>query len=304
MDKRNWGVTGEPYRAEKGREGGGKGAEWGREGAALGPRRMKNILDGVIFFGFGRLCGYMKTQAFVLAAGLGTRLRPLTDSRPKALVEVEGRPLLEILLHRLAALGTDRVVVNVHHFGDMVIKFLESREWGMEVLVSDERGRLLDTGGGLKKARPLFWNDCPILVHNVDILSRIDLRDLLSQHADNKCMATLAVSDRSTSRYLLWDTDSRLVGWHNRSTGEYKWADGPKDGYKPLAFSGVAVVEPSLLDKMPPADEPYSIIPAYLDAAKDHVIRCLEHDPADWLDVGKPDTIEKAGRFLVGPQSI
>lgn len=238
----------------------------------------------------------MNFTAFILAAGLGTRLRPLTNDRPKALVEVNGRTLLEINLRRVIEAGAGRVVVNAHHFGEQVIDFVGSRDWGCEVLVSDERDLLLDTGGGLKKAQSLLGSDVPILVHNVDILSRVDLADMVKQYADSMSVATLAVSDRNTSRYLLFE-DDRLVGWHKKGTAEYLWSESPMEGCKELAFSGIAVVSPRLIDLLPEAEAPYSIIPEYVRLAKSHAISAFHHSPGDWLDVGKPETLAKAAMF-------
>ena len=238
-------------------------------------------------------------QAFLLAAGLGTRLRPLTDSRPKALVEVGGVPLLKINILRLAAQGADRIVVNVHHFADMVEEYLATQQWPCEVVVADERAKLLDTGGGLKHASPLFRRDEAVVVHNVDILSRIDLAAMVAQHTCSMAVATLAVSRRSTSRHLLFDGGGNLVGWENRTTGETLWsATPPADGAMALAFSGIAVVSPQLLELLPPATEAYPIIPAYIDIARHHTIRHFEHRADDWLDVGKPATLQQAQTWI------
>ena len=162
-------------------------------------------------------------QAFIPAAGLGTRLLTLTEHRPKALVEVGGVPLLKIAIDNLVRQGVTRIVVNVHHFADMLIDYLQSYDWGTEVLVSNEKDKLLDTGGGLKKAAPLFKRDEPILIHNVDILSRINFRDLVELHQQDGNFVTLAVSVRDTSRFLLFADNGLLVGWNNRTTGEIKW---------------------------------------------------------------------------------
>ena len=239
-------------------------------------------------------------QAFLLAAGLGTRLRPLTDSRPKALVEVGGEPLLKVNIDRLAAQGADRIVVNVHHFADQVVEYLAAHSWPAEILVSDERTLLLDTGGGLKKAAPLFRPGEAVLVHNVDILSRLDLRALWRRQQESGALATLAVSRRDTARQLLFSPDGRLAGWHNRQSGEVRWAvdtscGEPRIGdYTDLAFSGIAVVSPQMLDLLPEASVPYPVIPAYLDAARDHVINHFLHPADNWLDVGKPETLQQA----------
>ena len=237
-------------------------------------------------------------QAFLLAAGLGTRLRPLTNDRPKALVEVNGHTLLEINILNLIANGADRIVVNVHHFGDMVIDFISSRRWDAEILVSDERDCLLDTGAGLKKASQYFLPDQPVLVHNVDILSRLSLKEIYDYHIDSKSVGTLAVSLRPTSRQLLFNSDGVLCGWRNSSSGEEIKCENfiePVDSY---AFSGISVVSPSLWQALPPADAPYPIIPAYLKLANCHRISRFVHNPADWLDVGKPETLAIAKSFV------
>ena len=236
-------------------------------------------------------------QAFLPAAGLGTRLRPFTNDRPKALVEVQGRTLLELAIGRLTRLGVSRIVVNVHHYADQVEAFLHSRDWDTEVRVSDERAQLMDTGGGLKQAASLFAPDEPILIHNVDILSHIDLGMMVRQHIDSMSFATLAASRRDTSRQLLFDSRGQLVGWTNRSNGEYRWSRQPVDDCEALAFSGIAIVDPQLLGCLPAATHPYSIIPAYLDIAKNHRISYFLHTAADWLDVGKTESLNQAQQW-------
>lgn len=233
-------------------------------------------------------------QAFIPAAGLGTRLLPLTEHRPKALVEVGGVPLLKIAIDNLARQGATRIVVNVHHFADMLIDYLQSYDWGTEVLVSNEKDKLLDTGGGLKKAAPLFKRDEPILIHNVDILSRINFRDLVELHQQDGNFVTLAVSVRDTSRFLLFADNGLLVGWNNRSTGETKWVGEPITKYRALAFSGIAVLEPGVLDVLPPCEIPYPIVPAYLNIAKEHRISYFIHSSSVWMDVGTPQSLNKA----------
>lgn len=233
-------------------------------------------------------------QAFIPAAGLGTRLLPLTEHRPKALVEVGGVPLLKIAIDNLARQGATRIVVNVHHFADMVIDYLQSHDWGTEVLVSNEKDKLLDTGGGLKKAALLFNRDEPILIHNVDILSRINFHDLVELHQQEDNFVTLAVSVRDTSRFLLFADNGLLVGWNNRSTGETKWVDEPVAKNRALAFSGIAVLDPGVLEVLPPCEIPYPIVPAYLNIAKEHRISCFIHSSSDWMDVGTPQSLNKA----------
>lgn len=220
-------------------------------------------------------------EGFILAAGLGTRLRPLTDNRPKALVEVQGRTLLEICIGRLAAAGIERVVVNVHHFGDMVIDYLDSRRWPCEVAVSDERALLLDTGGALRHAAPLFTGREAVVVHNVDVLTHIDLRQAEAAHRAAGDLATLCVSRRPTRRMLVFDAEGCLV----RRAAE---------GEEGLAFSGITVVDPQLFPLLPEADHPYPVIDEYIRLAHSHRIGSFMHAAADWLDVGKPDTLALA----------
>lgn len=220
-------------------------------------------------------------EGFILAAGLGTRLRPLTDDRPKALVEVGGRTLLELCIERLAASGVSRCVVNVHHFADMVIDYLAARHWPCEVVVSDERQLLLDTGGALRHAAPLFTGNDNVLVHNVDILSHVDFHDLEARHLAEGNLATLCVSRRQTKRLLLFDGEGRL---------QRRAAEG-EDG---LAFSGISMVSPELFALLPDDDHPYPVIDEYIRLTATHRIGSYLHDADGWLDVGKPDTLKQA----------
>jgi len=234
----------------------------------------------------------------VFAAGLGTRLRPLTDSRPKALVEVEGRPLLWYVLHRLTQAGFTRIVVNVHHFAEQIIDYVgqlnDSREFGpaVEVLVSDEREQLLETGGGVRRALPLFDQESPILIHNVDIFSNADLRGLYEASADAD--AVLLVSDRDSTRRLVF-ADNLLQGWMNLTTGATR---GSIDGIR-LAFAGLHVVSPTLfaeLQRWP--EERFSIIDFYLSVCQRYRLRPRIEDGLRLIDVGKPDTLRLASEFL------
>jgi len=236
-------------------------------------------------------------QAFILAAGLGTRLKPLTDHLPKALVEVQGQPLLKITINNLTRQGVSQIVVNVHHFADMVRQYLLSQRWEIPIYISDEYGLLLDTGGGIKKAESLFAKSEPILIHNVDILSHLNISQLANKHAESMSLATLVVSHRETSRYLLFDEQDSLTGWRNKQTGETKWVHSPLETYQELAFDGIALIEPDLVSMLPPATQPYSIIPAYLELAKHHRINYFELSQKDWLDVGKPQTLSLAQQW-------
>lgn len=237
-------------------------------------------------------------QAFIPAAGLGTRLFPFTEHRPKALVEVDGVPLLKIAIDNLTRQGISRIVVNVYHFADMICDYITNRSWNAEVIISDERNQLLDTGGGLKKAASLFSNTEPILIHNVDVLSRIQFSDLYQNHKSENNFVTLAVCKRSTSRYLLFNQVRQLIGWSNQKSGEIKWVFSEDPQFEQLAFSGIAVVEPQTLELMPPCDRPYPIVPVYLDIAKNHRISYFQHRPQDWLDVGTPDRLLQAQQWF------
>ncbi len=248
-------------------------------------------------------------KAMILAAGLGTRLRPLTNDRPKALVEIQGRTLLEITLRRLRAVGVRDVIVNVHYFADMVVDCLKANgNFGMHVEISREE-ILLDTGGGLKKAGYFFADaagngDEPFILHNVDVLSTIDLREMLQFHIRNGALATLAAQHRQTSRYLLFDQNTQLCG---RRTG----ADGPPEMARPaehteaLAFTGVHVISPRIL-AMLGDEEIFPIIGAYLRlAAQGERILAFRADEYYWRDLGRPENIEQAEKDIAeGEYSI
>lgn len=236
-------------------------------------------------------------NALIFAAGLGTRLKPLTDTMPKAMVPVNGKPLVQILIERLKGIGVTDIVINVHHFAQQIIDFIRANHsFGINIQFSDETDMLLETGGGLKKAARLFPDDQPILVHNVDILSNADLLSLYN-HAET---TTLLVSDRKTQRYLLFDDTDRLVGWTNIATGEFKspYPDIKERPAHGLAFSGIQVFHPSLLPLMDSWQGKFSIIDFYLSICDRVDIRCHFDPQLQLLDVGKLDTIAKAEAFL------
>ncbi len=233
----------------------------------------------------------------IFAAGLGTRLRPLTDTMPKALVPVGNEPLLGHVSRRLHDAGFGRAVVNVHHFPDQIIHYLHTQPVeGMEFLVSDERDMLLETGGGLRKAAPLFDADSPVLVHNVDIFSNADLRALYDGATDD---ATLLVSQRQTSRYLLFDDDMRLMGWTNVQTGEVRsvYNDLDPERCQRLAFSGIHVLAPSMLRLMQSWPQRFSIIDFYLAVCDKMVVRGAVQPGLRLLDVGKVNSLAQAEEF-------
>ncbi|MGA7696304.1 MAG: nucleotidyltransferase family protein [Candidatus Sulfotelmatobacter sp.] len=239
-------------------------------------------------------------KAMILAAGLGTRLRPLTNDRPKALVEVAGRTLLEITLSRLRVFGVREVMVNVHHFGDMVVDYLKrNANFGMRIEVSHEE-ELLDTGGGLKKAAWFFLEDSagrdePFILHNVDVISTIDLARMVQFHQEHQSLATLAVQERETSRYLLFDEQGQLGG---RRAGRDGVPELVRDcqPMQALGFSGVHVISPRLLSMMT-EDGAFSIIAAYLRlAAQGEKILGFRADEYYWLDLGRPENVARAER--------
>lgn len=223
-------------------------------------------------------------EGFILAAGLGTRLRPLTDDRPKALVEVGGMTLLERTIRRLEEAGINHIVINVHHFADKVIDFVNTHTWQARTDISDERDLLLDTGGGLKHAAPLFSGRDNILIHNVDILSDLDLQEVERRHRSEGNLVTLCVSRRKTKRLLAFDERGLLVGRADEG----------------VAFSGISIVSPELFALLPEADRPYPVIDEYIRLSQaGHRIGTYLHDPAHWLDVGKPETLKQAEQWTV-----
>ena len=241
-------------------------------------------------------------KAMILAAGLGTRLRPLTDSRPKALVEIAGRTLLEITLSHLRAVGVREVIINVHHFADMILEYLKTNDnFGMRIEVSREEV-LLDTGGGLKNAAYFFLEDStrfekPFIVHNVDVISAIDLRRMVQFHTENQALATLAVQDRETSRYLLFDQQLQLCG---RRSGRDQRTEFVRSSQQvqALAFSGIHVISPRLFAMMI-EEGVFSIITSYLHlAANGEKILAFRADEYYWRDLGRPDNVMQAAQDL------
>jgi mannose-1-phosphate guanylyltransferase len=234
-------------------------------------------------------------KAMILAAGLGTRLRPLTDNKPKALVEVCSRTLLEITLARLRSFGFQEVIINVHHFADVVIAYLRTHDnFGMHIEISPE-DVLLDTGGGLKKAAWFFLEgpDEPFLLHNVDVLSDIDLARMLRAHQEAGALATLAVQQRNSARQLLFNQDGRLCG-RRKGRGVDDEFLLPSDALEPLAFCGIHVISPRLL-RMLSEEGAFSIIDTYLRFAAAHeTIQAFRADECYWRDLGKPENITQA----------
>lgn len=245
-------------------------------------------------------------QAMIFAAGLGTRLRPLTDTMPKALVRVGGEPLIRRVLQRLADAGVERIVVNVHHFASQITQYLsENNNFGLDIAVSDETAGLLETGGGIKHAAPLFDAASPVLIHNVDILSNVDLRKFYNIAAESESGTTLVdavllVSWRKTKRYLLFDDDMNLVGWTNIETGEVKspYHDLDPKKCRMYAFAGIHALSPRLFPQMDSFPEKFSIIDFYLKSCATHNIKGYVKDDLKLMDIGKLDTLAQAETFL------
>jgi NDP-sugar pyrophosphorylase family protein len=233
----------------------------------------------------------------VLAAGLGTRFKPWTDQHPKALAPVSGKSLLQRNIEYLRQYGIEEVVVNVHHFAGQIIDALTANNgWGCRFSISDETGEVLETGGGLKKARP-FLEEAPFVLMNVDILTDMDLSALIADHFRHRPLATLAVTDRSTSRYFLFDDRDELCGWRNASTGQERMARTSGSTPVQRAFSGIHVIEPAIFPLMT-RDGKFSMVDLYLDLAAGHPIRAYDHSRSRLIDVGKPESAEQAARLF------
>ncbi len=241
-------------------------------------------------------------KAMIFAAGLGTRLKPLTDTIPKALVPIHGKPLLEHIILKLKTAGIEEIIVNVHHHPDMIIDFLnEKNNFNIRIEISDEREKLLDTGGGIKKASWFFDDGEPFLIHNVDILSNVDVEALLKSHqqADNQ-LVTLVVSWRETNRYLLFDKENKLHGWVNVKTGETKPTSNiAVDEFEKFAFSGIQIVSPKIFELMESEGDKFPIIDFYLKTCKKHKITGYVPEFFHMIDVGKIDSLEKAEELVM-----
>jgi len=235
-----------------------------------------------------------RMKALIFCAGLGTRLKPYTDDKPKALVSLAGKTLLEHVVEKLKQNGFTDIIINVHHFADKVERFLAERDYlGVDITISDERDLLLDTGGGLKKAAPFFNDGKPFLIHNVDIISDIDLAALYQYHLERNPIATLAVSNRMSSRYFLFDKSMELAGWKNVKTNEQKIAR-VGDTYLPYAFNGIHMVSPDIFTKMDGFEGKFSIVDLYLKIAESASIVGYDVSKSRIIDVGKPAALQEA----------
>jgi N-acetyl-alpha-D-muramate 1-phosphate uridylyltransferase len=231
--------------------------------------------------------------AFILAAGLGTRLKPWTDHHPKALAVVNGKSLLQRNVEYLQRHGIDQVVVNVHHFADQILEAIhQNKGWGSNISISDETDFVLETGGGLLKAQPLLQQFPNFVVMNCDILTNLNINNLQAQHSQNQSLATLAVAARNSSRYLLFNEQNKLVGWQNVNTQETK-LPVPTASYQALAFSGIHVISNEIFPKINFTGK-FSMIDLYLDLCSQNTITAYNHSTDTVLDVGKPEALRKA----------
>lgn len=236
-------------------------------------------------------------KAFILAAGLGTRLYPYTSDKPKALVELKGMTLLERAIRKVNELDVSEIVVNVHHYGSQIIEFLKDKEnFHLPVTISDESDQLLDTGGAILKAHSLLGDHEPFLVYNVDILSSIDLKELHSFHVKNGGIATMAVRERITERYLVFNSEMLLSGWRNVKTGEEKMIRTGQD-LRNFAFSGIQIVRPEIFPLITEKGK-FSIIELYLRLAQNQLIYGYHDQSALWMDLGKPEQLAAAEKII------
>ncbi len=247
----------------------------------------------------------INTTAMILAAGLGTRLKAFTQNKPKALVPLNGKPLLQHCIENLIANGFYHIVINVHHFGEQIIDFVTHNKFDAVIQISDERNQLMDTGGGIIQASPLFKDSKSVLVHNVDIISDVNLGEMSQQFLNSGDDAWLLTQDRETNRKLLFDNENQLVGWENKAEGKFKWVhpkkDGPSTGsgacsYQEMAFSGLHFFRSDLFAEF--ECKPQSVIDLYLYLAKTNRILSKPIRPNYWFDLGKPEQLTAAENYL------
>lgn len=233
-------------------------------------------------------------KAMILAAGLGTRLKPFTDKHPKALATVNGKTLLQRNIEYLAGFGIKDVIINVHHFANQITELIKkNKDFGSNITISDESDAILETGGGLKKAGWFFSDSSlPFVLINVDVLTNMDLTDMLAQHKKLNPIATLAVTLRKTSRYFLFDEMNNLCGWRNEKTGEQRMSR-EANKFSQKAFSGIHIISPEIFSLMK-MEGKFSMVDVYLELAKTHTITAFDHSNSKLIDVGKPESILKA----------
>ncbi|MCO6496507.1 MAG: nucleotidyltransferase family protein [Chitinophagaceae bacterium] len=236
-------------------------------------------------------------KAMILAAGLGTRLKPFTNKHPKALAEVNGKTLLQRNIEYLLSYGIEEIIVNVHHFAQQIVDFINKNPGFKKIITfSDETDEVLETGGGLMRAEWFLKDSNPFVLMNVDVLTDMNLKEMIESHKQEDCLATLAVMERKTSRYLLFNDDDILCGWTNVKTGE-KIIRREADHYHAKAFSGIHVLSPRIFSLITRTGK-FSIVDAYLDLAQDHLIKGFDHTESRFCDAGKPESILRAEQLF------
>ncbi len=236
-------------------------------------------------------------KALLLAAGNGTRLKPLTNNKPKALVEINGVTLLERNIKKLMFYGVNEIIINVHHHASQIIQFLKEKDhFGIKIEISDERDELLDTGGGLLKASWFFDDKMPFFIHNVDVLSEVNLEEMLDHHNYTNLEITLAVKKRESSRYLLFDKQNHLIGWKNAETKGIVMTRNSPLVYEEYGFSGIQVMNPSVFNDIKEKGK-FSLIDLYLTLGKHYMIGAYIHNDDRWVDVGTKEKLKKAKKI-------
>jgi len=241
-------------------------------------------------------------KAMILAAGLGSRLKPLTDHIPKAMVNIHGRPMISFIIDKLQKSGITEIIINIHHFADQIVNYIEKQHYrNIQIQFSDERSTLLDTGGAIYNASWFLNGNESFLVHNVDIFTDLKINDLIQEHLKNHALCTLAVSGRKTSRYLLFDKSNRLIGWKNIKTGETIMPGSLNTKMTSLAFSGIQVIDPKIfkyLQSFAEKNTCFSIIDVYLELLNTNLIKGFDHSGGKWIDMGKMESYPLPDDFL------
>jgi NDP-sugar pyrophosphorylase family protein len=234
-------------------------------------------------------------KAMILAAGIGTRLRPITQYKPKALVEVQGVPLLEHTIRYLKYFGVQDIIINVHHLADQIVDFLKQHDYfGLHISISDECDALMDTGGGLFKARWFFDDGKPFLLTASDVITDLNLNSIYQYHINHNPLVTLAVKKRETSREFIFDSEERLCGWHNNLTDETRWARTSAEPQK-LAFSTIHVIDPRLFDLITETGA-FSLTDLYLRLAAEHTILGFKHNETSWFEFGRIENLDRLNK--------
>lgn len=237
-------------------------------------------------------------NAMIFAAGLGTRLRPLTNNKPKALVELNGKPLLQIAIEKIKQLGINKIVINAHHFSEQIISFVENyKDADIELIISDETSQLLNTGGALIKASQYFDKNSDILIYNADVITTAPIDLLIKTHKEQKNLATLMTQHRDASRFLYFDNNNQLTGWRNPKTNEEIWVNHSPTA-RPMGFNGVHIINSHIFDLINKEGE-FSIIPEYLELAKEHSIKEWNNWDGIWQDVGTPEKLREIERMEI-----